>query len=141
MTQDDSSAFSPAQSVLNFRSPAIHGRSAADASPAYAAPPSRVPYTNRPSGHQRRNTKRLAIERTTTTNSTSLLLGQLCLSSIIQSRHREQCRCWRFSTKHSQYADCNRRLLCKTRDLVSRQRNAIGRVRSSVRFLNIFQTN
>jgi len=32
----------------------LHGRSAADVSPAYAAPPSLVPCTNRPFRHQRR---------------------------------------------------------------------------------------
>jgi len=37
------------------------GRSAADVSPAYAALPSVVPYTNRPFGHRRWNTKRLTI--------------------------------------------------------------------------------
>jgi len=39
----------------------LHARSAADVSPAYAASPSLVPYTNRPFGHQRMRTKRLTI--------------------------------------------------------------------------------
>ena len=42
-------------------STAIHGCSAADVSPAYAALSSLVRYTNRPCGHQRRSTKRLTI--------------------------------------------------------------------------------
>ena len=41
----------------------LHGCSTADASPAYAALPSLVPYTNRPAGHQRRFTKRPTIDR------------------------------------------------------------------------------
>ena len=45
----------------------LHGRSAADLSPAYAAPPSLVPYTNRPLGHQRRYTKRFAIAEASST--------------------------------------------------------------------------
>jgi len=63
LVRNVNSAFSPDQSVLSFRSSAqlLHGRSAADASPAYAAPPSFVPYTNRPFGHQRRYTKRLTV--------------------------------------------------------------------------------
>ena len=55
MTQNVNSTFSPDQSVLNFRSSTqlLRGCSAADVSPAYAARPSLVPYTNRPSGHQK----------------------------------------------------------------------------------------
>jgi len=61
MIQDVNSAFLPNQSVLNCRSTAIHGCTAADVSPAPTPPPSLVPYTNRPFGHQRRCTKRLTI--------------------------------------------------------------------------------
>jgi len=43
----------------------LHGRSAADVSPAYATPPSLVPYTNRHIGHRRRYTKRLRINTVT----------------------------------------------------------------------------
>jgi len=41
-------------------------QSAADLSPAYAAPPSLVPSTNRPFGHQGTYTKRLTVTRGTT---------------------------------------------------------------------------
>ena len=41
-------------------------QSAADLSPAYAAPPSLVPSTNRPFGHQSTYTKRLTVTRGTT---------------------------------------------------------------------------
>jgi len=51
-------AFSPDQPVLNF------GSTDADASPAHAAPPSLVPYTSRPFGHQRRYTNRLTVDKT-----------------------------------------------------------------------------
>jgi len=54
MIQDINSAFSTDKSVLNVRSSAqlLQGRSTADLSPAYAAPPSLVTYTNRHLGHQ-----------------------------------------------------------------------------------------
>ena len=45
--------------MLSTSAHLLHGRSAADLSPAYTAPPSLIRYTNRPSGHQKRNTKRL----------------------------------------------------------------------------------
>jgi len=45
--------------VLSTSAHLLHGRSAADVCAAYAAPPSLIRYTNRPSGHQKRNTKRL----------------------------------------------------------------------------------
>ena len=57
------STLSPDQSMLSFLTSAqlLRGRSAADLSPAYAAPLSLVLYTNRPSGHQRMCTKRLTV--------------------------------------------------------------------------------
>jgi len=53
MTQDVNSAVLPDQSVLSFRSSAklLHGRSAADVSPAYAALSSLVLYASRPFEH------------------------------------------------------------------------------------------
>ena len=45
--------------MLSTSAHLLHGRSAADLSPAYAAPASLIRYTNRPSGHQKRHTKRL----------------------------------------------------------------------------------
>jgi len=61
--RDVNSAFTPDQSVLSLRSSAqlLHGCSAAHVSPAYAAPPSLVPYANRPFADQRRYTKRLTV--------------------------------------------------------------------------------
>jgi len=56
MIQDVNSAFSPDQSVLAFWSSAelLHGSSAADVSPAYAALTSLVQCTNPAFGHQRK---------------------------------------------------------------------------------------
>ena len=62
MIHDDvNSAFSPDQSVSNFRSSArlLHG--CRRKSRLYVAPPSLVRFTNRPFGHQRRYTKRFRV--------------------------------------------------------------------------------
>ena len=67
MIQNVKLAFSPDQSVLNVRSSAqlLQGRSAADLSPAYAAPRSLVPHTNRPFGDRSGSTQRLPVCRHT----------------------------------------------------------------------------
>ena len=63
----------PDQSALSFSEVLLNCYTVADASFAYAAPSSLVPYTNRPFVHQRRCTKRLITSHVESTMRHALL--------------------------------------------------------------------